>query len=79
MCVCVYIYKDHQTKKKKKKTLLTYSPRHSQLEDSRRSDIYKTLLVGANASNPKKNITLGSWNIYIDRLLSIEYMSSIPL
>ena len=40
--------------------LHTYSPTRSHLEDSRQSDINKTLPVEANASNPKKNITLGS-------------------
>ena len=45
---------------KQKKKLHTYSSTHSHLENSRQSDINKTLPVEVNASNPKKNITIGS-------------------
>ena len=48
------------TVKQKKKKLHTYSSTHSHLENSRQSDINKTLPVEVNASNPKKNMTLGS-------------------
>ena len=40
---------------KQRKKLHTYNSSHSHLENSRQRDINKTLLVGANASNPKKN------------------------